>query len=90
MSPGLSLGMFAVSVALGLLTGWLAGSVLKDGGYGPISDLVLGLMGSSALTTIVAAVGTPAEVGSVAMAGVAILGAVVVIVSQRKIWPALT
>lgn len=86
----MTLGMFLVSVALGLLTGWLAGIVLTDGSYGRMSDLVLGLIGSSALTTIVAAVGAPAEVDRVAMAGVAILGGVLVILGQRRVWPAVT
>jgi uncharacterized membrane protein YeaQ/YmgE (transglycosylase-associated protein family) len=42
---------FAMSVSwvvVGLLVGGLAGIVMKDGGYGPIGDLLLGLSGSVA------------------------------------------
>src|SRR6266566_8757356 len=42
---------FAMSVSwvvVGLLAGWLAGIVMKDGGYGLIGDLLLGVFGSIA------------------------------------------
>ena len=39
-------GMFVSWVVVGLLAGWLAGIVMKGGGYGLIGDLVLGLVGS--------------------------------------------
>ena len=39
-------GMFVSWVVVGLLAGWLAGIVMKDGGYGLIGDLGLGLVGS--------------------------------------------
>ncbi len=29
----------------GLIAGWLAGLMMKGGGYGPVSDLVVGLLG---------------------------------------------
>ncbi len=34
-------GMFGSWVVVGLLAGWLAGFVMKGGGYGLIGDLVL-------------------------------------------------
>ena len=60
-------GMFVSWVVVGLLAGSLAGIVMKDGGYGLIGDLGLGLAGSA---TVV----------------VAFVGAVIVIVAQRKVW----
>jgi len=39
-------GMFASWVVVGLLAGWLAEIVMKDGGYGLIGDMVLGIVGS--------------------------------------------
>lgn len=82
--------MFAVSIAAGVLTGWLAGALVRGHGYGRVPDLLLGLMGSGVLTTVVAALRVPADMGMVAMAGIAALGASIVIVSQRTIWPAPT
>ncbi len=33
-------------IVLGLIAGWLAGQVMKGGGYGLIGDLVLGIVGA--------------------------------------------
>jgi uncharacterized membrane protein YeaQ/YmgE (transglycosylase-associated protein family) len=37
---------FIASIVIGLLAGWLAGLLMKGGGYGIIGDLALGLVGS--------------------------------------------
>lgn len=81
--------MFATWVVVGLLTGGLAGFVMKDGGYGWTWDLLLGLAGSGIVTTFASSVGAPSEAGRVAMAVVSVVGAAFAVVSQRKIWPAL-
>jgi uncharacterized membrane protein YeaQ/YmgE (transglycosylase-associated protein family) len=33
-------------IVLGLIAGWLAGQVMKGGGYGLIGDLILGIIGA--------------------------------------------
>ena len=33
-------------IVVGLISGWLAGQVMKGGGYGMIGDIVVGLVGS--------------------------------------------
>lgn len=33
-------------IVLGLLAGWIAGMVMKGGGYGLIGDIVLGIIGA--------------------------------------------
>ena len=33
------------SIVVGLIAGWLAGQVMKGGGYGVLMDIVLGLLG---------------------------------------------
>lgn len=80
--------MFLTWIALGLLTGWLAGFAMKVGGRGRISDMVLGLAGSGALSSFAWAVGAPSDAGTVGTAAVAFVGAALAIVLQRKIWPA--
>jgi uncharacterized membrane protein YeaQ/YmgE (transglycosylase-associated protein family) len=40
-----NLAMVATPVLVGLITGWLAGRVMKDGGYGLQADMLLGLAG---------------------------------------------
>jgi uncharacterized membrane protein YeaQ/YmgE (transglycosylase-associated protein family) len=32
-------------VVVGLIAGWLAGQVMKGGGYGVLADIVLGILG---------------------------------------------
>jgi uncharacterized membrane protein YeaQ/YmgE (transglycosylase-associated protein family) len=36
---------FITWIVVGLIAGWLAGQVMKGGGYGVIVDIVLGLLG---------------------------------------------
>jgi len=33
-------------IILGLIAGWLAGQVMKGGGYGLIGDIILGIVGA--------------------------------------------
>jgi uncharacterized membrane protein YeaQ/YmgE (transglycosylase-associated protein family) len=83
----MNLEMFVTWALVGLLTGWLADFVMRDGGHGLISDLLLGLVGSSAANVIFSALGiTPAPGQTVtAVAVVAFVGAAIAIVAQRKI-----
>jgi uncharacterized membrane protein YeaQ/YmgE (transglycosylase-associated protein family) len=32
-------------IVVGLIAGWLAGQVMKGGGYGVVADIVLGMLG---------------------------------------------
>ena len=80
---------FAMSVSwvvVGLLAGWLAGIVMKDGGYGLIGDLLLGLFGSVAAGWIFWALGVSAGVGLFPTVFVAFFGAVIVLIAQREFW----
>jgi uncharacterized membrane protein YeaQ/YmgE (transglycosylase-associated protein family) len=80
--------MFAAWVVVGFLTGWLAGLVMRDGGYGRIPDVLLGLVGSGAASWFASALGAPSDAGRAGMAAVAFVGAVFILVLQRKVWPA--
>ena len=60
----MELGMFVSWVVVGLLAGWLAGFVMKGGGYGLIGDLGLGLIGSVVGGWIFRALGASASGGS--------------------------
>jgi len=79
-------GMFVSCVVVGLLAGGLAGIVMKDGGYGLIGDLLLGLVGSVAAGWIFWALGVSAGGGLFPTVFVAFVGAIVVIGAQRKVW----
>lgn len=41
----MNFAMIAIMVVAGLLGGWLAGFVMKGGGYGLIGDIALGVVG---------------------------------------------
>jgi len=79
-------GMFVSWVVVGLLAGWLAGFVMKGGGYGLIGDLVLGLVGSIVGGWIFRTLGVSAGGGLFPTVYVAFVGAVIVLVAQRKVW----
>ena len=34
-------------IVVGLIAGWLAGRVMKGGGYGVVVDIILGILGAS-------------------------------------------
>ena len=79
-------GMFGWWVVVGVLAGWLTGFVMKDGGYGPVGDMVLGLVGSVVGGWIFRALGVSAGGGLFPTVYVAFAGAVIAIVAQRKVW----
>ena len=65
-------------VAFGLVAGWLAGLVMKGGGYGLVGDLAVGVLGAIVCAWLFVFL-VPAEQrsGLVSTALVAIAGAVV-------------
>jgi len=79
-------GMFVSWVVVGLLAGGLAWIMMKDGGYGLVGDLVLGLVGSVVGGGIFWALGVSAGGGLFPTVYVAFAGAVIAIVAQRKVW----
>jgi uncharacterized membrane protein YeaQ/YmgE (transglycosylase-associated protein family) len=79
--------MFGASVLVGLMSGWLAGIVMKGGGYGLLGDIILGLSGSCGGSWIFQTLGAPAA-GSGGTGIAAFIGAALMITLQRKIWPA--
>lgn len=83
----MNLAMVATAVLVGLITGGLAGRVMKGGGYGLKGDMILGLVGSVVGSSIFRWVAP--EAGLVVFVVVALVGAALVIVGQRKFWPAL-
>ena len=79
-------GLFVSWVVVGLLAGWLAGFVMKGGGYGLIGDMVLGLVGSVVGGWIFRALNVSVGGGLFPTVLVAFLGAVIVLVAQRTVW----
>jgi uncharacterized membrane protein YeaQ/YmgE (transglycosylase-associated protein family) len=84
----MDLTMFGTLMVVGLVVGGLTEFVMKDGGYGLVWTLILGLAGSGTANVMVWVLGVSPGAGMLATAIVACFGAVLVTVGQRKIWPA--
>ncbi len=85
----MNFGMLAMFVLVGVLAGWLAGHVMKGGGYGLRWDIILGLAGSALASWTFWALGVSPGAGLALLPGVAFGGAAMLIVLQRKIWPTI-
>ena len=79
-------GLFVSWMVVGLLAGWLAGIVMKGGGYGLIGDLGLGLVGSVLGGWLFRTLGVFPGGGLLPTVFVAFFGAVIVLVAQREFW----
>jgi uncharacterized membrane protein YeaQ/YmgE (transglycosylase-associated protein family) len=66
-------------VIVGLIAGWLAGVVMKGGGYGIVADIVLGILGAVVGGWIFSALGIGAGGGLIGGIVVAFVGAVVLV-----------
>ena len=71
-------------IVVGLIAGWAAGKIMKGGGYGPIADIVLGIVGGIVGGWVVGLFGLGGR-GLVSSILVAILGAVILIWITRLI-----
>jgi uncharacterized membrane protein YeaQ/YmgE (transglycosylase-associated protein family) len=78
---------FVTFLVVGLVSGWMAGVVRREGRHGLMPDLALGLAGSSAATAASWFSGVASSGVSAALL-VAIVGASVTIACQRRFWPA--
>jgi len=50
-------------VIVGLITGWLTGKLVREGGYGPIVNIVMGIAGAVAGGFIARLASSPAQGG---------------------------
>ncbi len=82
----MTIGLLAIWVLVGMLAGRLAGVVMKDGGYGPKGDLILGLIGSIVGSSIFWALEVSPDAGLFTLVVVAFIGAAAVIGAQRMLW----
>jgi len=66
-------------IIVGLVAGWLAGQVMKGGGYGVLVDIVLGILGGIVGGWIFGVLGIGAGSGLIGSIIVAFVGAVVLV-----------
>ena len=72
-------------IVVGLIAGWLAGVVMKGGGYGAIVDIVLGMLGAIVGGWIFSMLGIGAGAGLIGGIVVAFIGAVVLVALTRAL-----
>ena len=72
-------------VLIGLAAGWLAGQLMKGGGYGHLGDLALGEMGALIGGFLFRQLGLAAGGGLIGALIVATIGAVVVLFLVRMV-----
>ncbi|HEX9115407.1 MAG TPA: GlsB/YeaQ/YmgE family stress response membrane protein [Anaerolineae bacterium] len=75
-------------IIVGLIAGWLAGLVMKGGGYGILGDIILGIVGALIGGFLVGALtGNPGAVNGINLTSilVAFIGAVILVAIVRAV-----
>lgn len=72
-------------IIVGLIAGWATGKIMKGSGYGPLMDIVLGVVGAVIGGWIMSLFGFYSSGGLIPDVLVAILGAVVLVWVVRKL-----
>ena len=81
---------FLYIILVGLIAGWVTGKIMKGAGYGPLMDILLGIVGAIVGGWIMRLLGFYSSGGLIPSILVAILGAIVVVVIVRATKKALT
>ena len=72
-------------ILVGLIAGWLAGQVMKGGGYGVLMDIVLGLLGGIVGGWVFGSLGLWPGGGMVGSIVVSFVGAVILVGITRML-----
>jgi uncharacterized membrane protein YeaQ/YmgE (transglycosylase-associated protein family) len=70
---------FLAWIVVGLIAGWLAGQVMKGGGYGVVVDIILGMLGGVVGGWVFGLLGIGAGGGMLGSIIVAFVGAVILV-----------
>ena len=70
---------------IGIIAGWLAGNIMKGGGFGLIGDLVVGVVGSFIGSYLFGHLGLGNAYGTLGEIGMATVGAIVLLGVLRLI-----
>ena len=75
----------SVWLIIGAIAGWLAGQLVKGGGFGLIGDIVVGIVGALIGGWLAGALGISIGSGFIASIITAVIGAVILLVILRAI-----
>jgi uncharacterized membrane protein YeaQ/YmgE (transglycosylase-associated protein family) len=73
------------AIVVGLIAGWLAGQVMKGGGYGILVDIVLGILGGILGNWIFGRLGVSSGGSILGSIIVSFIGAVILVAISRAI-----
>jgi uncharacterized membrane protein YeaQ/YmgE (transglycosylase-associated protein family) len=73
------------AVIVGLIAGWLAGQVMKGGGYGILVDIILGILGGILGNWLFGRLGIASGSGLLGSIIVSFIGAVILVAITRVI-----
>ena len=76
---------FVWFIIVGLIAGWLAGVIMKGGGFGVVGDIVVGIIGALLGGWLFSTMGVSAGGGLVGAIIVALIGAIILIFLLRLI-----
>lgn len=76
---------FIVWIVVGMIAGWLAGLVMKGGGYGVLVDIILGILGGFVGGWLFGLMGIWPGGGIIGSIIVAFVGAVILVAITRLI-----
>jgi len=76
---------FLAWIVVGLIAGWLAGQVMKGGGYGIVVDIILGILGGILGGWIFGFLGFWPGRGMIGSIIVAFIGAVILVAITRAL-----
>ena len=74
---------FIAWIVVGLIAGWLAGQVMKGGGYGVLVDIILGILGGVLGGWVFGLLGIHLGGGMIGSLIVAFVGAVILVAITR-------
>lgn len=72
-------------IIVGLVAGWLAGVIMKGGGFGVVGDIVVGIVGALIGGWLFSTMGVSAGGGLLGAIIVALIGAIILIFLLRLI-----
>ena len=70
-------------IIVGLIAGWLAGQVMRGGGYGVLADIILGILGGIVGGWVFGMLGVWPTAGLLGSIIVAFIGAVILVAITR-------
>jgi uncharacterized membrane protein YeaQ/YmgE (transglycosylase-associated protein family) len=76
---------FVWFIIVGLVAGWLAGVIMKGGGYGVVGDIVVGIVGALIGGWLFSTMGVSTGGGLLGAIIVALVGAIILIFLLRLI-----